>query len=50
MSYKSELCCNLWAIFEPNTQVIYALAGREYALQGSDENKLGWLQVAGFQE
>jgi len=44
MSYKSELCCNLWAIFEPNTQVIYALAGRAYALQGTDEDKLKMLR------
>lgn len=40
MEDKSELCCNLWAIFDSSTQVIYGYAGKAYALEGSDEEKL----------
>jgi hypothetical protein len=44
MKDESELCCNLWAIFDSGTEVIYRLAGKSYALQGTDEDKLSVLR------
>jgi hypothetical protein len=44
MSNTYELCCNLWAILDKDTQVIYALTGKIYALQGTDEEKLNVLR------
>lgn len=44
MKDESELCCNLWAIFDSGTEVIHRLAGKSYALQGTDEDKLSVLR------
>jgi hypothetical protein len=43
-SDKSELALNLWAYLDQGMGVVYALAGKVYALTGSEEEKLSLLQ------
>ncbi len=40
MQGSSELVVNLWAIFDSETQSIYAIAGKVYALPGGQNEKL----------
>ena len=44
MSNSSELVCNLWALFNLDNGVIYAVAGKVYALDGTKEQKLSILK------
>lgn len=44
-SSHSELCFNLWAIVDEETQLVYSYSGKVYALTGSDEEKLRILQT-----
>lgn len=37
---SSELVVNLWAICDASIGYVYALAGRAYAVEGADEQKL----------
>ena len=39
MSYKPEVCINLWLIVDEDSQLIYRAAARAYALIGTDEDK-----------
>jgi hypothetical protein len=40
----SELAINLWAYCDYSTKLVYALSGRAYAVEGTDEEKLSVLQ------
>lgn len=44
MKNRSELCCNLWAVLDLGTQVIYGLAGKTYSIEGTEDEKLSLLR------
>lgn len=39
-----ELVVNLWAVYDASVGYVYALAGRAYAVEGTDERKLAVLK------
>lgn len=41
---ESELIFNLWAIYDSGAGVVYGLAGRAYAVTGTDREKLDFLK------
>jgi len=41
---SAELVVNLWAFYDSSNAVVYALAGRAYALDGEDREKLAVLR------
>lgn len=40
----TELVVNLWAIYDASVGYVYALSGRAYAVEGTDEHKLAVLK------
>lgn len=40
----AELAVNLWAIYDASVEVVYALCGKVYALDGTDAEKLAVLK------
>ena len=41
----TELIINLWAYYDSESKMIYALAGRAYSLAGTDKEKLSLLKA-----
>jgi hypothetical protein len=41
---NSDLALNLWAYIDESSCMVYALAGKVYALQGRDEDKVAVLR------
>jgi hypothetical protein len=41
---EPEVCLNLWWFYDVTGQLVYRLAGRAYALAGSDDEKLSILK------
>lgn len=45
MDQEPELVVNVWAILDAGTEVIYCVAGRIYAMRGTDAEKLAVLRT-----
>ncbi|MCM2972899.1 hypothetical protein [Larsenimonas suaedae] len=43
---QAELVFNLWAFCDSGTEAIYALSGRAYNIEGTDQEKLDFLKTA----